>query len=69
MITPLAVQQPWQPSVCVCVCKRMVYKAVVLSTLLYGAKTWTVLARHVRRLTVFHHASIRTILGVSHAQQ
>ena len=49
--------------------KRMVYKAVVLSTLLYGAETWTVLARHVRRLTVFHHACIRTILGVSHAQQ
>ena len=36
--------------------KRAVYRATVLSVLLYGAETWTLKADHVRRLNSFHFA-------------
>ena len=49
--------------------KRQVYKAVVLSTLLYGAETWTLKALQVRRLNSFHNRCVRTILGVTRYQQ
>ena len=49
--------------------KRAVYKAVVISILLYGAETWTLKAPDVRRLTTFHNRCVRTILGVSKFQQ
>ena len=49
--------------------KRKVYRAVVLSVLLYGAETWTIKAESVRRLSSFHNRCIRTILGVSRYQQ
>ena len=49
--------------------KRAVYKAVVISILLYGAETWTLKAPDVRRLTTFHNCCVRTILGVSKFQQ
>ena len=49
--------------------KREVYRAVVLSTLLYGAETWTVKAESVRRLRGFHNRCIRSMLGVSKLQQ
>ena len=64
--------------VCVCVfkckglrlaTKRMVYRAVILPTLFYGAETWTVKASHLRRLNTFHRDCIRTILGVTCRQQ
>ena len=35
--------------------KREVYRAVVLSTLLYGAETWTVKANSVRRMKGFRN--------------
>ena len=49
--------------------KRKVYRAVVLSVLLYGAETWAIKAESVRRLSGFHNRCIRTILGVSRYQQ
>ena len=47
----------------------LVYRAVVLTTLLYGAETWPVKAEHLRRLNSFHHACLRTILGISRCVQ
>ena len=49
--------------------KREVYRAVVLSTLFYGAETWAVKAASVRRLRGFHNRCIRSMLGVSRLQQ
>ena len=49
--------------------KRAVYRAVVMSVLLYGAETWTIKANHVKRLRSFHNRCIRTILGVTRFQQ
>ena len=49
--------------------KRAVYKAVVVSILLYGAETWTLKAPDVRRLNSFYNRCVRTILGVTRFQQ
>ena len=49
--------------------KREVYLAAVLSTLLYGAETWTVKANSVRRMRGFNNHCIRSTLGVSRLQQ
>ena len=49
--------------------KRAVYKATVLAVLMYGAETWTLKAKQVRRLTTFHNRCVRTILGVTRYQQ
>ena len=49
--------------------KREVYRAVVLSTLMYGAETWTVKADSVRKMRGFHKRCIRSMLGVSRLQQ
>ena len=46
-----------------------VYKAVVLSILLYGGETWTIKTPDVPRLSTFHNCCVRTILGVCHYQQ
>ena len=47
----------------------MVYRAVVLSILLYGAETWAIKANILRRLDVFHNRCVGSILGVSRYQQ
>ena len=44
--------------------KIKVYKACVLSNLLYGCETWTVYRRHIRQLETFHHRHLRSILGI-----
>ena len=49
--------------------KRLVYKAVVLATLLYGSETWTTKRDAVRKLEVFHNRCLRGILGITTAQQ
>ena len=49
--------------------KRVVYKAVMLPVLLYGAETWTLKAEYVRHLTFFHNRCVRTILGVTKYKQ
>ena len=49
--------------------KREVYRATVLSVLLYGTETWAVKAHSLRRLSGFHNRCIRSIMGVSKVQQ
>ena len=44
--------------------KIAVYKAVVMSTLLYGCETWTCHQRHVRMLDRFHLRHLRFILRI-----
>ena len=45
--------------------KRMVYRSVVLSVLLYGSETWAIKARQLHRLNILHRSCVRAILGVS----
>ena len=45
--------------------KILVYKACVLSTLLYGSEAWTLMAHHENRLHVFHMRCLRKILGLT----
>ena len=49
--------------------KQRVYLAVVLSTLLYGAETWTVKAAHLRRMNTFHFDCVHTILSETRRSQ
>ena len=49
--------------------KRMVYRSVVLSVLLYGSETWTIKARQLHRLNIFHRSCVRAILVVSRTAQ
>ena len=42
--------------------KIKVYKAVVLTTLLYGCETWTIYRRHEKQLQQFHLRCLRSIL-------
>ena len=49
--------------------KKLVYQAVVLTTLFYGAETWAVKATHLQQFNTFHHACCRVILGVSRSKQ
>ena len=39
--------------------KRLVYKAVVMATLLYRSETWTTKRDAVRKLEVFHNRCLR----------
>ena len=41
-----------------------VYKAVILTTLLYGCETWVAYRRHVKVLEQFQQRILRAILGV-----
>ena len=49
--------------------KRIVYKAVFLGTFLYAVETWSIKQRELHSLAVFDHHCLRTILGISRAQQ
>ena len=44
--------------------KMAVYKACIISTLLYGSETWTTYAKQERKLNSFHMRSLRRILGI-----
>ena len=48
--------------------KRKVYKAVVLSVLLYVTETWAIKVESLRRLTSFHNRCVRSIMGVTKYQ-
>ena len=48
---------------------QKVYRAEVLSVLLYGAETWTIKAEEMRLLTSFHNRCVRTIMRVTRYQQ
>ena len=45
--------------------KVNVYKACVISTLLYGSESWTMRAHQEIRLNVFHMRCLRRILGIT----
>ena len=45
--------------------KVNVYKACVISTLLYGSESWTMHAYQEKRLNVFHMRCLRRILGIT----
>ena len=49
--------------------KRLIYRACVLSVLLYGAECWTPLQGHMKRLNTFHHQCIHSVLGITNKQQ
>ena len=44
--------------------KCAVYRAVVLSALLYGCETWTAYRRHTKLLEQFHQRCLRSILKI-----
>jgi len=44
--------------------KLQVYRAAILSSLLYGSETWTQDRRHIKKLDNFHMKSLRRILNV-----
>ena len=44
--------------------KIKVYRAAVMTTLLYGSESWTVYSRHARKLNHFHTVCLRRILGI-----
>ncbi|XDV53782.1 hypothetical protein PO909_022204 [Leuciscus waleckii] len=44
--------------------KVSVYKAVVLTTLLYGAESWVTYRHHLRPLERFHQRCLRTIFNI-----
>lgn len=45
--------------------KMKVYQACVLSTLLYGNKTWALYTHQERRLNVLHMRKLRRLLGIT----
>ncbi|KAK3532531.1 hypothetical protein QTP86_023743 [Hemibagrus guttatus] len=45
--------------------KGKIYRAVVISTLLYGAESWTVYRRHVKKLHAFMMRHLRSILKIT----
>ena len=44
--------------------KLKIYRAIILSTLLYGAETWTVYRRHVMKLHAFMMRHLRSIMKI-----
>lgn len=49
--------------------KRHIYRACVLSVLLYGSECWIPLRKHLQKLNSFHHRCVRTVLGITNRQQ
>ena len=45
--------------------KFKVYKAIVLSTLLYGAETWTVYRTHVKKLNAYMMRHLRETMKIT----
>ncbi len=45
--------------------KMRVFRTLVLSVLLYGAETWTITQKDLRKLRTFHVKCLRDILGVT----
>ena len=55
----------WENTMLTIKTKTQVYRACVLSTLLYGSESWTLHTRPARRLNTFHLRCLRRILGIS----
>ena len=45
--------------------KGKIYRAVVISTLLYGAESWTVYRRHVKKLHAFMMRHLRSVMKIT----
>ena len=45
--------------------KCRIYESYILSTLLYGAETWTTYALHEKKLNAFHLRCLRRIMGIN----
>jgi len=45
--------------------KGKIFRAIVLSTLLYGAEAWTVYRRQVKKLHVFMMRNLRSIMRIT----
>ena len=45
--------------------KLRLYTSIVLPTAIYAGETWTKTAKISKKLDVFHHRCLRTIMGVS----
>ena len=58
-------QKVWENNKLTTVTKVAVYRACVLSTLLYGSESWTTYAHQERRLNSFHMRCLRRILNIS----
>ena len=48
--------------------KVHIYKACIITILLWGAETWAFTPTHGKRLEVFHHRSLRSILQIKWQQ-
>ena len=44
--------------------KIQLYKAIIVTTLLYGAETWVLYQKQIRLLERFHQRCLRSILGI-----
>ena len=44
--------------------KIRIYRAAVLTVLLYGSETWTAIKSHVHRVEVFHQRCLRRIMSI-----
>ncbi|KAI8482321.1 hypothetical protein Bbelb_399120 [Branchiostoma belcheri] len=63
--SPLHPQRVWDNAMLTTNTKLVVYKACILSTLLYGSEAWTLYSHQERRLNAFHMRCLRRILGIS----
>ena len=57
-------QRVWKNNLLTQNTKVRVYQACIISTLLYGSKTWTTYMRQERRLNIFHMRGLRRILDI-----
>ena len=48
--------------------KVKVYKAFVITSLLYGCQSWCTYKRHIKKLEAFHQKCLRRILGIKWQQ-
>jgi hypothetical protein len=54
----------WERSGLNLITKLKVYRAAVITTLLYACETWTVYSRHARQLNHFHMSCLRRIMKI-----
>ena len=45
--------------------KRKVYHGCVLSVLMYGGECWTPLGKHLKKMNIFHHRCVHTVLRIT----
>ena len=57
-------QRLWNDRVIQLPTKISIYRAAVMSSLLYGCKLWTTYQRHIRCLDQFYLRCLRQILGI-----